>query len=214
MHPSQKALLRQAERLTTKLAATNIWKYTCPDTGKVFYTAEKQMTIRSPFTGKTFASKPERSTLSGVGQELREEAKKTAASNVLWKYVCPDTGKEFWLQDKVRTIRSPWTSKTFATKPERESLSDVGQELREEAKAKMASNGPLEKLATQMVGDGGSPNFFFVTNKNGQVKAVIVGDKNGAIDYAKSSGLYLVEDRKTGEVWGSAEYERVQSERE
>lgn len=74
MHPTQQILLRQAENLAAKTSATTaLWKYTDPDTGKVFYLTEKVMTIRSPWTGKTFTTRPEKSTLSDVGQELREK---------------------------------------------------------------------------------------------------------------------------------------------
>lgn len=76
MHPTQKTLLQKANNLSTKLAATSLWKYTDPDTGKSFYLTERVMTIRSPWTGKTFTTHPEKSTLSDVGQELREESKK------------------------------------------------------------------------------------------------------------------------------------------
>lgn len=76
MHPSQKTLLDKAEKLQGKLAAAPLWKYMDPDTGKTFFLTEKVMTIRSPFTGKTFSTRPERYSLSDVGQELREEAKK------------------------------------------------------------------------------------------------------------------------------------------
>jgi hypothetical protein len=49
-----------------------MWKYVCPETNKTFYLTEKRMTIRSPFTGKTFTTRPERYTLSDVGKELRQ----------------------------------------------------------------------------------------------------------------------------------------------
>ena len=76
MHPTQQTLLRQAEGLTDKLAAsTTLWKYTCPDTGKVFYLTEKVVTIRAPWTGKTFTTKADRETLGDVGKALREEVK-------------------------------------------------------------------------------------------------------------------------------------------
>lgn len=77
MHPTQKTLLKQAHAFEQKLGATSLWKYTDPDTGKTFYLTERVMTIRSPWTGKTFTTHPEKSPLSDVGQELREEAKKT-----------------------------------------------------------------------------------------------------------------------------------------
>ena len=75
MHPSQKTLLKQALALTDKLAVTSLWKYTDPDTGKTFYLTERVMTIRSPWTGKTFTTHPEKTTLSDVGKDLREETK-------------------------------------------------------------------------------------------------------------------------------------------
>jgi hypothetical protein len=72
MHPSQQTLLRQANDLNAKLATSPLWKYICPDTGKTFYSPEKATVIRSPWTGKTFTTRPEKATLSDVGQELRE----------------------------------------------------------------------------------------------------------------------------------------------
>jgi len=76
MHPTQKTLLKKAEDLSKKLGATALWKYMDPDTGKSFYLTERVMTIRSPWTGKTFTTHPEKSTLSDVGQALREDSKK------------------------------------------------------------------------------------------------------------------------------------------
>jgi hypothetical protein len=82
MHPTQQTLLNQATALNNKLAAsTTLWKYNCPDTGKVFYLTEKVMTIRSPWTGKTFTTKPERETLGDVGKALREESKTGSRAN-------------------------------------------------------------------------------------------------------------------------------------
>lgn len=86
MHPRQTDLLKTASELTEKLAAKGdkknsaapvLWKYTDPD-GKEFYLTEKKMTIRSPYTGKTFTAKPERQNMGAVGKELREEAKAPA----------------------------------------------------------------------------------------------------------------------------------------
>jgi hypothetical protein len=141
MSSTQQTLLRQANDLNSKLAATVLWKYVCPNTDKTFYLQEKVVTIRSPFTGKTFTTKPERESLGDVGKALREESKAKTAATVLWKYLCPDTSKTFYLQEKVVTIKSPFTGKTFTTKPERESLGDVGKALREESKAKTAASG-------------------------------------------------------------------------
>jgi hypothetical protein len=67
----------------------------------------------------------------------------------------------------------------------------------------------LEDMARDMVGDNKAPNLFFVTNEAGNVIAVIT-DITDAIEFAKTTGAYLVEDRKSGEVWGSRAYHDVQ----
>jgi len=82
MHPVQDKLKKQASELTEKLAkgekkqavGAMLWKYVDP-TGNEFWLKEKKLTVRSPYTGKTFTAKPVRETPSGVGQDLREEAK-------------------------------------------------------------------------------------------------------------------------------------------
>lgn len=81
MHPRQTALLKTAAEIADKLAAKGekqsaapvLWKYTDPD-GKEFYLTEKKMTIRSPYSGKSFAAKPTRENLGAIGKELREES--------------------------------------------------------------------------------------------------------------------------------------------
>lgn len=77
MHPRQADLLKTASEIVSKLsgkeAATPIlWKYTDPE-GNEFWLKVKKMTVRSPFSGKTFAAKPERETMGAVGKGLREE---------------------------------------------------------------------------------------------------------------------------------------------
>lgn len=84
MHPRQTELIKQASELTEKLAAKQsekqgvkspmLWKYVDPD-GNKFWLEVKKMTVKSPFTGKNFTSKPERETPSGVGKDIRDEAK-------------------------------------------------------------------------------------------------------------------------------------------
>ena len=69
----------------------------------------------------------------------------------------------------------------------------------------------LDDLARDLVGDGNHPNLYFVTNNRGQTLVVMLS-KEDAIEYALNVGGYLVEDRINGEVWGSAEYNRVQRE--
>lgn len=62
---------------------------------------------------------------------------KVAAASVLWKYADPD-GNEFYLLKKLTPVRSPYSGKSFTVKPERVSLSDVGKELKSDAKAEKA----------------------------------------------------------------------------
>jgi hypothetical protein len=68
----------------------------------------------------------------------------------------------------------------------------------------------LEDMARDMVGDGKSPNLFFSTDNKGKVLAIVAGTKTDGIKVGKALGAYLVEDRKTGEVWGSPAYEKAQ----
>ena len=73
MHQIQADLLSKAESLTSKVAATAIlWKYTDPE-NRIFYLAEKLLTVRSPYSGKSFTTHPERYSLGDVGKELRAE---------------------------------------------------------------------------------------------------------------------------------------------
>jgi hypothetical protein len=85
MHPRQASLLSQAQEITSRIAAKKkptavggapvLWKYTCPETSKDFYLPERKTTTRSPYTGKSFTAKPEKLQMSGVGKELKEDAK-------------------------------------------------------------------------------------------------------------------------------------------
>ncbi len=68
--------------------------------------------------------------------------KPVGAAPVLWKYTDPDSEEEFFLPKKLRTVRSPYTGKSFSGKPERHTPTDVGKELREEAKEPSAAPGP------------------------------------------------------------------------
>lgn len=68
----QQELLRRAQALLGKTAVGPLWKYTCPDTGNVFFLLERKISgVRSPWTGKPFVAKPERSTLTDVAKDLR-----------------------------------------------------------------------------------------------------------------------------------------------
>jgi hypothetical protein len=65
-----------------------------------------------------------------------------------------------------------------------------------------------------IVGDGGSPNIFFVTNQiTGNVLAVFIGDEHAdaAVTFADSSNEPLmVEDRQTGVYHDNPAGERLQ----
>lgn len=133
----QAVLLERAKNLVTrtasaleKNAAGILWKYT-DEEGNDFFLAEKRVgTIRSPHTGKSFTAKPERSSLSDVGKELKEEGAKVKGA--LFKYV-DDDGGEFYLPKRVTgPLKSPTTGKGFTAKPEKSSLTDVGKELKDD----------------------------------------------------------------------------------
>jgi hypothetical protein len=102
MHPRQASLLTQASDLSDKTAAKKrseapalpsnpvLWKYEDPDGGGTFYLESRKMTVKSPFTGKSFTSRPLKHTPMQVGRDLKDEAKaqrsapKTAAVDP-WK---------------------------------------------------------------------------------------------------------------------------------
>jgi len=100
MHPRQASVLVQATEVADRLAAKKqsekkpggpvlLWKYTDPD-GSVFYLDEKKTTIKSPFSGKSFAARPERHTPAQVGKEMKDEAKADKAK------AAPKTASNFW----------------------------------------------------------------------------------------------------------------------
>lgn len=139
MHPRQASVFQSASDLANRIAAKKrkmsesvqpptgqilLWKYEDPD-GKTFYLEEKKMTVRSPFSGKTFPAKPQRHTPAQVGKEMREDRKtKTAAQPLFWEYM-DDEGNSFLLPEKRMTVRSPYTGKTFTSHPIRHTLQDL-----------------------------------------------------------------------------------------
>jgi len=75
----------------------------------------------------------------------------------------------------------------------------------------------LRRIYTRsIVGDGGSPNIFFVTNQiTGNVLAVFIGDEHAdaAVAFANSRPEPLmVEDRQTGVYHDNPAGERYQDE--
>jgi hypothetical protein len=104
MHPRQTELIKQASGLAEKLAAKQgekqslspmLWKYVDPE-GNEFWLKEKKMTVKSPYTGKNFTSKPTRETPSGVGKDLREEAKTPAGAGPGEKMMTKRRKKADW----------------------------------------------------------------------------------------------------------------------
>jgi len=96
MHPRQASLIEQAREVVEKIAAGKkklaeppamgpvvLWKYQDPE-GRPFYLEEKKLTLRSPFSGKSFTTKPTRFTPNQVGQEIKQERKNRQASEDPW----------------------------------------------------------------------------------------------------------------------------------
>ena len=80
MHPRQASLLAVAQELVEKTAkkksgAPVLWKYTDPETQTDFYLTEKKVTVKSPYTGKSFSAKPEKFNMGDVSKELKGDAK-------------------------------------------------------------------------------------------------------------------------------------------
>jgi len=86
---------------------------------------------------------PRQSSLLEAAEDLTsklaaKQQKLVAQGAVLWKYTCPETTKDFYLEEKKTTVKSPWTGKTFSVKPVRYTPAAVGTELKEEQKAEKA----------------------------------------------------------------------------
>ncbi len=84
MHARQAQVLSYVSTVVEKLAARKpvalggmpvLWKYVCPETSNEFYLTSKRLTVKSPYTGKSFTSKPEKLTPQGVAKDMKEEAK-------------------------------------------------------------------------------------------------------------------------------------------
>ena len=78
MHPRQASLQAQAQNVLDKIAKKKsgvpiLFKYFDEESGKDFYLAEKKMTVKSPWSGKTISVKPEKFTMGDVGKELKED---------------------------------------------------------------------------------------------------------------------------------------------
>lgn len=136
---------RIAKLVQVTAAAAILWKYVDED-GKDFYLAEKKTgTVRSPYSGKSFTAKPERSSLGDVSKEQKEDGSKTKGS--LFKYT-DDEGNDFYLPEKkTSTLKSPYSGKSVTPKAEKSTLSDVGKDLKE----KIASSPMQWELASDIL---------------------------------------------------------------
>jgi len=72
--------------------------------------------------------------IQGATKAVKATASKEAAMPILWKYTTPD-GESFYLETRHMTIRSPWTGKTFTTRPVRMNPAQVGQAMKEDMRA-------------------------------------------------------------------------------
>lgn len=175
------SLLDRAESVLSKVAAASVlWKYADPE-GNDFYLLKKLVPVRSPYSGKSFSTKPERVSLSDVGKELKSdsktekskkadaldfwkaayaalpiedgaggidfdtelpltslkfgaEAKGKTLPGTLWEYADEDGNKFYLPKKQPGALKSPFTGKTFTSKPVKNTLSDVGKDIKEMSK--------------------------------------------------------------------------------
>lgn len=91
MHPRQATVAAEVRSVVSRIAATPppaspattgqavLWKYEDPE-GNKFYLEVKKTTVKSPFTGKSFSTRPVKHTPSQVGKEMKDERKEQAKS--------------------------------------------------------------------------------------------------------------------------------------
>lgn len=146
-------LLNRVGSILEKTAAPILWKYVDQE-GLVFYLSERvRGTIHSPFSGRTFTSKPVRQSLTDISKELRSGDAKIKGA--LWRYVDSE-GNEFYCDQRlVGTVRSPLTGATFPAKPEKFTLNEVGQEL----KLEKSSNPELQEMQGLLTAKGYAPEL-------------------------------------------------------
>jgi len=79
---------------------------------------------------------PRQAALLNRTRELSTKiaGQRQGASPVMWKYVDPDSGQEFYLTERKTSVKSPWTGKAFSAKPEKLSLTNMVKDVKEESK--------------------------------------------------------------------------------
>jgi ribosomal protein L24E len=142
-------------REQSKAASTILWKY-ADNEGGVFYLTEKRVTaLRSPLSGKPFVPKPIRVTLAEVAQELKADDN---PQNVLWAYTDPEGNKFYMAERRMGTIRSPITGEGFPPKPERFTVSEVGQDLKQQYDYLKDYGKPPKRIGVAITKPRGSTN--------------------------------------------------------
>jgi len=157
--PKQALLDRAASLVGKTSAASVLWKYTDEEGGEFYLPEKKTGPMKSPYSGKSFTAKPERSSMNDVSKELKEEGAKVKGA--LFKYVDGD-GKEFYLPKRVTSpLKSPYSGKSFTPKAEKSNLSEVSKELKgKEASApeptawKVQASTPRQVMAGEILAQG------------------------------------------------------------
>ncbi len=180
MHPRQANLLAEATEVMTRLAASVLWKYKDGE-GREFYLEEKKVTVRSPYDGKSFSAKPERMSLSDVGQGLKQ------AAAALYEYTAP-SGQNFWLPEKKTRVFSPWDGKSFSAKPDKDTISEITKDVKEDT-VKKASMEPKArtKLLLAIYKRQPTGNKLLVKGKH---KILLLG--SGASDFGVAAHTSIV----------------------
>lgn len=93
---------------------------------------------------------PRQASLLATTDEIADKiaAKKPVAlaTPLLWKYVDPESGKEFFLTERKTPVKSPYSGKSISVRPEKMTVPAVGKDLKEDAGA-AASGAPGPKAA-------------------------------------------------------------------
>ena len=103
--------------------------------------------------------------LLAYAENLAEKtaAKSKSGTPVLFKYTDPKTGKDFYLTEKKMTgVRSPYSGMVLqGVTPEKDTLSDVGKEVKEDAKAQKAQKAQSRKAALLAILQGTAADEVF-----------------------------------------------------
>lgn len=73
------------------------------------------------------------------GKQPTAEKKQSQGSPLLWKYTDPE-GKDFYLEEKKTTVKSPYTGKSFSARPERHTPAQVGQDMKQERREEKSAS--------------------------------------------------------------------------